>query len=296
MPGKRAAARKRRGCLIPVALCIAVLFWVPIELYLSNNAPRTERVTVADERLPAAFDGFRVLHLSDLHEKTFGEGNGDLIQAARDAKPDIIAVTGDLIQSREGLPYAKRTLTALAAVAPVYYVTGNHEWAADWNAPREGGERLTPDLRQTVRDAGAVWLDSAYQSLELGGEVLILAGLCDPNGPSDAMSAETLRANIDAAYPGGSPFTLLLAHRHDRAEEYAGFDVVLSGHAHGGVVRLPFTDGLIGPDREWFPQGASGVVTQGETSVVVSRGLGDTYFPRFLNRPQVLVVTLRRGD
>ncbi len=290
MPGRRAAPRKRRGCLIPIALFIGLLFWIPIELHLSNNVLRTENETIIDSRLPAAFDGFRVLHLSDLHEKPFGKDNIDLINAARDARPDIIAVTGDLIQSREGLPYAQNILTALAEIAPVYYVTGNHEWAADWDAPREGNEKLTPELRRIVKDAGAVWLDSSYQALERGGETLILAGLCDPNGPSDAPDAAALRLKIDAANP--NTFTLLLAHRHDN--EYAGFDVVLTGHAHGGVIRLPFTDGLIGPDREWFPKGASGVVTHGDTSVVVSRGLGDTYFPRFLNRPQVLVVTLRR--
>ncbi|MDR1693358.1 MAG: metallophosphoesterase [Oscillospiraceae bacterium] len=295
MPGKRAAPRKKRGCLFPILLISGFLFWVPVELYLSNNVLRTEQVTVASPRLPAAFDGFRVLHLSDLHEKTFGADNADLIRAARAAAPDLIAVTGDLIQSREGLRLADRILRELAAIAPVYYVTGNHEWAADWNAPRTGGERLTPDLRETMRDAGAVWLDSSFETLGRDGGTMLIAGLCDPNGPAAAMTLGELRAEIDAARPD-DPFTLLLAHRHDRAEEYAGagFDIVLTGHAHGGVIRPPFTDGLIGPDRDWFPRGTSGVVTEGGTSVVVSRGLGDTYVPRFLNRPQVLVVTLRR--
>ncbi|MDR0326105.1 MAG: metallophosphoesterase [Oscillospiraceae bacterium] len=295
MPGKREEPREKRrrskGCLVTLILLAAVLFWLPTELYLSNNAPRTEHITVRSSRLPAAFDGFRILHLSDLHEKGFGNGNETLLRMARDAKPDVIAVTGDLIDSAEALYYAETLLPALTSIAPVYYVTGNHEWAADGKTAHAGRNRLITRLETVVWDSGAVWLDSGYDTLERGGERILLAGLCDPNGPRSEPNVHELRQRIDAEH-GDSPFTVLLSHRHDLDYTGAGFDVVLTGHAHGGVVRLPFTDGLIGPDREWFPRGTSGVLSQGGVSVVVNRGLGDTYFPRFLNRPQVLVVTL----
>ncbi|MDR0293489.1 MAG: metallophosphoesterase [Oscillospiraceae bacterium] len=291
MPGKRELpGRKRR---IPAALILFALFllWIPLELYLSNNAPRTEAVTVRLPRLPAAFDGARILHLSDMHEKVFGKDNETLLRMAEKASPDIIAVTGDFIQSPEGLAYAENLLPRLTAVAPVYYVTGNHEWANDNNRTH-----LIQRLKAIVEGCGGVWLDSSFTIWERGGEPVVLAGLCDPNGPRAEPDAGELRRQIDAA-AGGGLFTILLSHRHDRISVYAaaGFDVVLAGHAHGGVVRLPFTDGLIGPDRDWFPKGTSGVLAAGDTRVVVSRGVGDTYFPRFLNRPQVLVVTLRRG-
>ena len=288
MPGKREEEKRRRGKggKIALILAAAVLFWVPTELYLSNNAPRDERVTVCAPGLPAAFEGFCILHLSDLHEKAFGRDNEALLRLAESAKPDVIAVTGDLIQSVEGLAYAEALLPRLVAIAPVYYVTGNHEWSVD-----NSRTRLIAQLRGVLEGCGGSWLDSSFTELERGGNRILLAGLCDPNGPRSEPNAEELRRRIGAAY-GGGLFTVLLSHRHDIDYAAAGFDVVLSGHAHGGVVRLPFTDGLIGPDREWFPRGTAGVVREGRTSVVISRGLGDTYFPRFLNRPQVLAVTL----
>lgn len=290
MSGRREKAKKRRiGCFLPFIAVIAVLFWAPTEFYLSNNVPRLENATVRSSRLPEDFDGFRILHLSDLHEKSFGTDNETLMRLAREAKPDIIAITGDLIQSLDGLDYAEALLPALREIAPVYYVTGNHEWAERTN-------RLVPRLKDIIEKCGAVYLDSSWQTLERDGEAIVLAGLCDPNGPRNEPGPIEFMQYNGSDFPDGA-FTLLLSHRYDRAGEYAdaGYDVVLAGHAHGGVVRLPFTDGLIGPDREWFPKGTSGVTMYGGTAVVVSRGVGDTYFPRFLNRPQMLLVTLRKG-
>ncbi|MCL2002585.1 MAG: metallophosphoesterase [Oscillospiraceae bacterium] len=282
--------------MLLLMLAAAGLFWVPIELYLSNNAPRTEHVSVRSPRLPQAFDGFRVLHLSDLHEKTFGKDHETLLRMARGANPDIIALTGDLIDSPEGLSYAQILLPKLTAIAPVYYVTGNHEWAADGKTAHAGRNRLIALLQNAVEESGAVWLDSAFLTLPpRDGETVLLAGLCDPNGPRTELSAAELQQEIAAEY-GDDLFSILLYHRNVIPHAAAGFfDAALTGHAHGGVVRLPFTDGLIDPYREWFPQGTSGVLNAAGTQIVVSRGLGDTYFPRFLNRPQILVVTFHRG-
>jgi len=288
MPGEREEAQKDRhiGRWICILSVFALLMWVPAELFLSANVPRLEYLTLSDQTLPSSFDGLRILHLSDLHEKSFGQDNVLLLKLARDAKPDIIAVTGDLIQSPEGLPYAGQLLPELTAIAPVYYVTGNHEWAAD-----NSSTRLIARLRGIVADSGAVWLDSSFLRIERGGESIVLAGVCDRNGPRNEPVITELYRDIRDAY--GDAFTVLLNHRHDAPYAGTGYGLVLAGHAHGGVVRLPFTDGLIGPAREWFPQGTSGIVYFGGTPVVVSRGLGDTYFPRFLNRPQALAVTLR---
>jgi hypothetical protein len=286
--GKEQTKKRRRGCLIPIVLTAALLFWVPVELHISNNVLKTEEIAVQSGNLPASFDKFRILHLSDLHEKAFGKDNEDLIRKAKNASPDIIAITGDMIDSEEGLAYAGNLLPELTAIAPVYYVTGNHEWAADGKTAYLGSNRLIARLERLVNESGAVWLDSDFLTLERGGESIVIAGLCDQLNMDAPRAAELLRKISDTR--SDKPFTLLLSHRHDFY--YEGFDVALTGHAHGGVIRLPFTDGLIGPSREWFPKGTSGVISRGGTQVVVSRGLGDTYAPRFLNRPQVLVVRL----
>ena len=292
--GKREEIKSRRqwGCLIPAALLVVLLFCIPLELYLSNNALSSEEITVLSDRLPAAFDGLRILQLSDLHEKTFGSDNEKLLSGASELTPDIIAITGDMIDSELGLTYAEKLLPKLTAIAPVYFVTGNHEWAADGKTAYLGRNRLINRLQTTVEESGAVWLDSSLIPLERGGESIILAGVSDPINRA-APGINALRQMADNEY-GQELFTVLLSHRHDK--DYTGFDVVLAGHAHGGVIRLPFTDGLIGPDREWFPKDTSGVLTRNGTQVVVSRGLGDTYAPRFLNRPQMLLVTLKRGE
>jgi hypothetical protein len=289
--GKREVkSKKLRGRLIAAAVFAAFLFWIPIELYLSNNVLKTEEVTVRSDRLPASFEGFRILHLSDLHEKTFGKDNEPLISRAKKVEPDIIAITGDMIDSEEGLAYAELLLAGLTAIAPVYYVTGNHEWAADGHTAYLGRNRLIARLESTVTEAGAVWLDSSAISLERDAETIVIAGLCDQLN-REAPAAHDMLQKIEREY-GSDVFSLLLSHRHDLY--YSGFDVVLTGHAHGGVVRLPFTDGLIGPAREWFPKNTSGVWKRDNTQTVISRGLGDTYVPRFLNRPQMLVVVLDR--
>jgi hypothetical protein len=305
--GKReeAKSKRRRGCLIPAVLIAALMLWVPAELYLSNNVLKTEEVTVHSARLPASFDGFRILHLSDLHEKTFGTGNQELIRKAEEAVPDIIAITGDMLDTEGGLAYAQQLLPKLTAIAPVYYVTGNHEWAADGKTAHLGSGRLISRLEQAVTDSGAVWLDSTYielgccqfprlncKLLSVSHQPIILAGLCDPLNRA-APDIRTLRQMV-ADRHGGEHFSVLLSHRHDLDYTGSGFDVVLAGHAHGGVVRIPFTDGLIGPAREWFPKDTSGVLSRGGTQTAVSRGLGDTYAPRFLNRPHMPVVVLKQ--
>jgi hypothetical protein len=294
MAGKReiTAKRPRRGRLIALILTAAFLFWIPLELFVSNNMPVAEHITVILPRLPQGFDGLRIAHLSDLHEKTFGKNNGTLLTMIRKAEPHIIAVTGDLIDSEGGLAYAQELLGELAAIAPVYYVTGNHEWKADGPTAYMGRNRLMARLESTVTQSGAFWLDSGVEPFPLNGEVILLAGLCDALDRT-APNVHEMRQIVTDAY-GDDRFTILLSHRFDIDYSESGFDLVLAGHAHGGVVRLPFTDGLIGPARDWLPKGTSGLLRQGDTQLVVSRGLGDTYFPRFLNRPQVLVVTLKR--
>jgi hypothetical protein len=291
MPGSRELPRRpARRRLVPVFIAAAVLFWIPIELHLSNNAPRTEHVTLRSSRLPEAFGGFRIVVLSDLHEKSFGSGNETLLRMVRAADPGVIAITGDLIDSEAGMSYAEALFPKLTAIAPVFYVTGNHEWAADGKTASAGSNRLISRLERCVTASGAVWLDSSFQLFDHNGSSILLAGLSDPINRA-APNVRALRQNIDEHH-GGEVFSVLLSHRHDIDYSASGFDAVLAGHAHGGVVRVPLAGGLIGPNREWFPKYTSGIYTIGSLQLVVSRGLGDTYAPRFLNRPQVLVVTL----
>ena len=288
-PRRRRVRRSRLPRLMAALLILLVgggLFfrWSNTSLQITEFDP-----VFAD--LPDGFDGCRIVVLADLHSTEFGSQNENLFSAVESQKPDYIFVVGDLGDRFRGLPehYAADTAAGLTAIAPTYYVTGNHEWAL--------GD--VPELKQTLTSRGVTVLSNEFLTLERNGDTLILAGIDDPNGYADQKSPETLAAELYAAH--GDPFWILLAHRNDTIETYAaaGYDLVMSGHAHGGIIRLPFTDGLISPSRTFFPTWTSGVYTVGETTLFVSRGLGNNTTPikgfRLFNRPELAVVELRSG-
>ena len=239
--------------------------------------------------LPGEFDGYTIVHLSDLHGHEYGEGSADLLALVREQKPDLIVITGDLIDQEGQLQMVPVLARGLAAIAPAYYVTGNHEWSL--------GTAKVKDLKNLLAQCGVTALSNQYEILERDGARIVLAGVDDPNGYADQKTPEALYAQIKGAAPG--LFTVLLAHRNDRFDQYAaaGYGFVMSGHAHGGIVRLPFTDGLVGTDRQWFPERTSGLYTVGNSTLFVSRGLGNNTVPfrgfRIFNLPELAVITLR---
>ena len=176
---------------------------------------------------------------------------------------------------------------ALSAIAPTYYVTGNHEWAL-------GG---VPELKASLSAHGATVLTNQFLPLERNGDTVVLAGIDDPNGYADQKTPEELAAELYAAW--GDPFWILLAHRNNRfPSQYSllGADLVVSGHAHGGIIRLPGTDGLISHDLELFPSYTAGLYEENGSLLFVTRGLGNSGPSfRLFNRPEIAVVTLRRG-
>ena len=239
---------------------------------------------VSDARIPAAFEGFRILQLSDLHLMVFGEHNERLLGAVSDAKPDLIAITGDMVDIETGWEEEIRHLArALTALAPTYYVSGNHEWACGAARP----------LFSLLEEEGVTVLRNRWLTLERGGESIVLAGVDDPNGPRDMMTPAEISAAIRQEAPNA--YTVLLAHRNTELDTYAaaGFDFTLCGHGHGGVIRLPGTDGLINTNREWLPSYTGGLYTLEGMTCLVSRGLGNNLaIPRILNRPHIPVAVL----
>lgn len=279
--------RRRHNRILP-ALAILLLATIGF-LYWSNTALQVTRFDPVFTDLPAGFDGCRIVVLSDLHGAEFGESNEDLLKAVAKQQPDLIAVTGDLIDEDTPDPndYANRLAPALQTIAPVYYVTGNHEWAT-------GG---VPELKETLSAAGWTVLSNRYLPLEQNGETILLAGIDDPNGYADQKTPEELTAELYAEH--GDPFWLLLAHRNDHFKsQYSllGADLVLSGHGHGGIIRLPFTDGLLGTQHNFFPSYTAGLYEENSSVLFASRGLGNVGLTvRLFNRPEVAVLTLHKG-
>lgn len=284
MSGKRQKKVKhplRR--LLFAALLLAAL---AVFFRWSNHSLQVEQFTFADARLPSAFEGSVLLQLTDLHGAEFGEGNEDLLAAVRAQAPDAILLTGDLYDedTEDPLGYAATLCAGLTAIAPTYYVTGNHEWAAG----------QVPECKALLTSLGVTVLSNEWSVWEKGGQQLILAGIDDPNGYADQKTPEQLASDLHAAL--GDPCWLLLAHRNDHfAGQYSllGADLTLSGHGHGGCIRLPFTDGLFGTQRDLFPSYTAGFYTVGGAELFVSRGLGNvgrTF--RLFNRPQAAVIRL----
>lgn len=247
---------------------------------------QTTAAKVPVRGLPAGFEGMRIVHLSDLHGHEYGEDSEGLLSRVREAEPELIVITGDMIDRAEQLSLLPPLAKGLAALAPTYYVTGNHEWAVG----------NVKSLKGLLEQCGVTVLSNGYEVLERGGDRLVLAGVDDPNGHADQKTPEELYLEITREQPGLC--TLLLAHRSDRFDQYAaaGYALVLAGHAHGGIVRLPFTDGLVGANRDLFPTWTAGVYALGDSTLFVSRGLGNNTVPvrgfRLFNRPEVAVVEL----
>lgn len=270
--------------IIAAALVLALLIW----LLWANSSPAATQVTVASGALPEAFEGFKIAHVSDLHNAVFGRKNEKLLSLIRAAKPDIIAITGDLIDSRHtDIDSALAFVEAAAEIAPVYYVTGNHESRLDFD-----------EIEPRLIAAGARVLRNEAEDIGRGGERIRLAGIDDPSFIRTGGTAEErAAAELEQLGDGGGTFTVLLAHRPELVEVYAeyGAGLVLSGHAHGGQVRLPLLGGLYAPGQGLLPEYDSGLYSLGETQMVVSRGLGNSVAPlRVNNRPELVIVTLSR--
>ncbi len=284
----RAKKRPLRWAAVLLILLVGFGFWLNWQQW----GIQVTETAVAVHGLPAEFDGFRIVHLSDLHGHEYGEDSADLLALVAERQPDLIVVTGDLIDREEQLSMIPALAQGLAAIAPTCYVTGNHEWAV--------GTGAVKTLKGLLSQCGVTALSNQYVTLERDGARLVLAGVDDPNGYADQKTPEALYAQIQRDAPGLC--TVLLAHRNDRFGQYAaaGYDLVLSGHGHGGIIRLPFTDGLIGTDRRFFPTWTSGVYTQGDSTLFVSRGLGNNTAPipgfRLFNRPELAVLELKPAE
>ena len=275
--------RRKTAVLLVLTALLAAGF-----LLWGNCSLQTTETALVSPALPPAFDGLRIVELADLHGRVFGRGSRRLLAAVRRAEPDLICIDGDLFDEHTDLAMLPPLLRGLCAIAPVYYVTGNHEWRV-------------PGLRgilEQMRDCGVTVLQDDWRVLRRGEDALIVAGTDDPCGPAERKTPAELIADIRAE-AGEAAFLLLLAHRNDQLPQWSalGVQAVLAGHCHGGVVRLPFVGGLFGTDRRLFPAWDAGLYRQGETALYVSRGLSYTnvHF-RLFNRPEVAVIVLRRGS
>lgn len=250
-------------------------------------------------RIPPSFNNTKILQISDLHNALFGENQNKIIQITRKIKPDYIFITGDLIDRyTKNVKRALNYISEIVDLAPIFYVAGNHEWES-------GAEGKI--LWKKLNDLGVIILHDDIVYIERKNEKIQMIGIDDPYSfPGNRSlyiydrisSKDFLERFIKLIKKRKDMCTILLSHRPEFINFYekAGMDIVFSGHAHGGQIRLPGIGGILAPHQGFFPQYTEGVIQKGNTSMVVSRGLGNSCFPfRINNRPELVVAILKSG-
>lgn len=273
------------------ALFLCLILVVGTFIVYSNFKLETTEYTIENPDLPKSFDGYKIVHLSDLHNAEFGENNKKLIKIITEENPDAVFVTGDTI---DGF-YTNTTIPIdlfkeVLKICDVYFIVGNHEIRSDTNIYYEFLDKLAEIGVTVLKD------DSTY--IEKSGEKIQVIGLNDASNYkanyNDNYKEEIVKTikNLDDK----ESFSVLLSHHPELFDDYAktNIDLVFSGHAHGGQFRLPLIGGLIAPEQGLFPKYDAGVFTENNTTMVVSRGLGNSIIPvRINNSPEVVVVTLK---
>ena len=265
----------RRKWLIRLLLLAALVVLAVIGL---DQRVIVRHYTVESDKIDAPV---RLVVLADYHGCNYGDG---LIPAVEALHPDVVLLPGDIFD--DGMPRApsEALVRGLADRWPCYYVTGNHEY---WTG--EVGE-----ICRIIEAAGVTVLDQDCAELTVNGQNINICGIPDPYAYVDTEDA-LARAAADIQQEA---FTILLAHRPELIEKYAAtgaFNLVVSGHAHGGQVRIPLlVNGLYAPNQGWLPRYAGGLYEVDGTTLIVSRGLAreSTGLPRVFNRPEIVVIDL----
>lgn len=273
---------RKIGALLLLLLLVWGFIWV------NNNWIQTTEFTIESDKLPEAFDGKKIVQISDLHDAEFGDGQASLIEKVEAAEPDAIFLTGDLIDSnRYDLDTSLTLVDALVEMSEVYYVLGNHEVAVN----------KIDEITEALAQRGVHVLMNESMEWEIGGESVQIAGINDPLIDVHQTEEDFTRSALEEAAIGEG-FTLLLAHRPEMFSIYAEeqIDLVFAGHAHGGQIRFPGLGGLFAPGQGWFPTMTEGLFEEQSTRLVLSRGLGNSGFPvRVFNLPEIIVVTLEKA-
>ena len=280
------------------AAAAAMTAWAAWE----NRALTVQSISATETNLPQAFSGFRIAHISDFHNEEFGGGNEKPLRLLKKISPDIVVITGDLIDSRHTeVEISADFVRRISAFAPVYYVPGNHESRIP---------EAYRSLKAMLAETGVCVLENDAQYIERDGERIQIIGVRDPDFYTPE-NPENPKGSWDPGFSGGERllietndlrdsgvFSILLSHRPEFFDFYvrSGVDLVFAGHAHGGQFRIPFAGGLFAPGQGFFPKYDAGLYREGNTSMIVSRGMGRSLGPlRLHNRPEIIAAQLVRS-
>ena len=277
---------------IRVKLFIIVLFIIILFIFFiwQNNSIVISKYDYKNSEIPLEFNDFNIVQISDLHNKVFGKEQSKLLEKVKSLSPDIIIVTGDMIDRRRyNLENAMKFIEEAVKIAPIYYVSGNHEaWSGKYS-----------EVKERLMEAGVYIIDDEIINFKKEDSYINILGLADPAFITSTYIDGTDTSNMEEYLSDWSNiegFKILLSHRPELLDLYSknNINLVFSGHAHGGQIRIPFIGGIIAPNQGFFPKYTSGSYKSKETTMFVSRGLGNSLFPlRVFNRPEIISVTLK---
>lgn len=283
---KRKLSKKAMALIVTAVLLTALV----ILIIIGNNNIGTTEITIENSKIPKEFDGYKIAQVSDLHNAEFGKENQNLIDVLNKEKPNVIVITGDMLDSRRpgyehNLSFAKKAVE----IAPCYFVPGNHEAQSN----------QYPELKEGLINAGVNIIEDGKEVIRSNGYKINLYGICDPlikNKNFSGDSKTVTKKRLNEFDFNENEFNILLSHRPENFEIYTEYDIdlVLSGHAHGGQFRIPFIGGIYAPNQGLFPEYDSGLYTKNGTNMIVSRGLGKSIVPfRINNDPEVVLIELK---
>lgn len=274
--------------IIIVAIIVIIMLLCGFYLNFENTSLQVTRYEITDSKIPENFNNYRIIHISDFHNTTSKKLSSELVEEIKKQEPNIIVVTGDLIDSRKtDVNVAINFLKEFKDIAPIYYVTGNHE------------ARISEykKLKEEMNSLGINVLENKAIEIQKNDAILNLIGINDPSFANEigVEDCEIIRTEINSLNYNEDVYTILLSHRPEVFDTYVSenINLIFSGHAHGGQIRIPFVGGIVAPNQGFFPKYTSGKYVEKNTTMIVSRGIGNSIIPfRINNRPELIIVEL----
>ncbi|NLX64796.1 MAG: metallophosphoesterase [Clostridiaceae bacterium] len=285
-------------------IIILILSFLIVFFYWQNHTLQITRYELVYDNLPKGFDGYRIVQISDMHGKTFGKENIGLAERIKSLKPDILLITGDMMSSTindEGAFFD--FLDHFNKACPIYMCLGNHEQIA---SQLSGDNDRYSNFINNIRKKGVILLDNEKIKVKKGTDSITISGLTlelyhysrrdvDYNVQNMSLTVSYMEAVLGKSPDG---FNILIAHNPAYFQEYVswGADLILSGHMHGGVIRVPFLGGVFSSEKVFFPEYDAGLFESGTSRMVVNRGLGYSKINiRLFNRPEISSIVLKSG-
>ncbi len=278
----------KKKTIIIISIIIVIIVLSSLYLYYENTKLQVSNYNIINHNIPVDFNNYKIVQISDFHNTKSKTLTNDLIEEIKEQKPNIIVLTGDLIDSNKtDVEVAINFIKKINNIAPIYYVSGNHEASIS----------SYTKIKEQLVENKVIILDNKTEVLKINESEINLIGIDDPRMVYESFvsDSEIIKVELDNAKYDDNKYNILLSHRPELFDTYVEkeLDLVLVGHAHGGQIRIPFIGGIVAPNQGFFPKYTSGIFEESKTTMVINRGIGNSILPfRINNRPELVVITI----